>query len=239
MLKAKSVRPRKKLESGEDCWDVKDNEDQEIECKSVLKEASVIKSRNYGRSRIPSPSQHIHGNEKYEEIPKEFFYPNSNKFMADPITIPASDFIYDQDFVKELHHPKDVQPDLIMRKVMEGIHCEAQAIIVEDTLSLVPKDRSATEEIIKTCDDLEFLKQQTRHVEDADAATIYPSGNHQNGKVGIIRMERDSQHFVNMGARPQNLIRNVEYTVVQPAIDYLIASLQNSSICLRIGCWLV
>ena len=142
--------------------------------------------------------KHIHGNEKYEEIPKEFFCPNSNRFMAYLITIPTSDFIYDQDFVKELHHPEDVQFDLIMRKEMEEIHCEAEVIIVEDTLSLVPKNRSATKEIIKTDDDLEFLKQQTRHVEDANAATIYPSGNHQNGKVGTIIMERDAQNFVNM-----------------------------------------
>ena len=121
---------------------------------------------------------------------------------------------------------------------MEGIHCEAEVIIVEDTLSLVPKNRSATKEIIKTNDDLEFLKQQTRHVEDADATENYPYDNHQNGKVGIIRMERDAQHFVNTGARPHNLIENAEYKIVQPAIDYLVASLQNSSICLRIGCWL-
>jgi hypothetical protein len=145
-----------KLESGEDCRDVKENEDHEIECKSILKEASAIKYQNYGQSRTPSPSQHIHGGEKYEEIPKGFFCPNSNRFMADLITIPASDFIYDQDFVKELHHPEDVQSDLIMRKEMEGIHCEAEVIIVEDTLSLVPKNRSATKEIIKTDNDLEW-----------------------------------------------------------------------------------
>ena len=75
---------------------------------------------------------------------------------------------------------------------MEGIHCEVEVIIVEDMLSLVLKNRPATKEIIKTDDDLEFLKQQTRHVEDADAIAIYPYDNHQNGKVGIIRMERDS-----------------------------------------------
>jgi hypothetical protein len=95
----------KKLESGEDCRDVKENEDKEIECKYVLKEASAIKSRNNGRSRTPSPSQHIDGSGKYEEIPREFFCPISNIFMADLVTILASDFIYDRDFVKELHQP--------------------------------------------------------------------------------------------------------------------------------------
>jgi hypothetical protein len=73
-------------------------------------------------------------------------------------------------------------------------------IIVEDTLSLVPINRSATKEIIKTNDDVEFLKQQTGHVEDVDAAAVYPSVNNQNGKAGIIRMERDTQNFVNTDA---------------------------------------
>ena len=121
---------------------------------------------------------------------------------------------------------------------MEGIHFEEEAIIVEDTLSLVPKNQSATNKIIKTDDDLEFLKQQTRHIDDGDATAIYPSSNHRNGKVGIIRMEREARHFVNTSAQPQNLIKNAEYTVVQPAIDYLVAGLQNSSMHLRIGCWL-
>jgi hypothetical protein len=85
-----------KLESGED----QENEDHEIECKSILKEASAIKSRNYGQSRTSSPSQHIHGSKIYEQIPKKFICPNSNRFMVDLITILASDFIYDQDFVK-------------------------------------------------------------------------------------------------------------------------------------------
>jgi hypothetical protein len=75
-----------------------------------------------------------------------------------------------------------VQFDLIMIKETEGIHCEAEVIIVEDTLSVVPKNQRATKEIIKIDDDLEFIKQQTRHVEDENATTIYPSGNHQNGK---------------------------------------------------------
>ena len=137
-----------------------------------------------------------------------------------------------------MHDPEDVPTDMVMRKEMEGIHCKEEAIIVEDTLSFVPKNWSAIEEIIKTDDDLKFLKQQTRHVEDADAIAIYPYDNHQNGKVGIIRMKRDAQHFVNMCARPKNLIRKEEYTIVQTVIDYLVADLQNSSICLRIGCWL-
>lgn len=37
-----------------------------------------------------------------------------------------------------------------------------------------------------TQDDLDFLKQQIRQVEDADATAIYPFGNHHNGKAGII-----------------------------------------------------
>lgn len=41
-----------------------------------------------------------------------------------------------------------------------------------------------------TQDDLDFLKQQIRQVEDADAAAaataIFPSGNHQNGKASLI-----------------------------------------------------
>lgn len=39
-----------------------------------------------------------------------------------------------------------------------------------------------------TQDDLDFLKQQIRQVEDADAAAaaVFPSGNHQNGKAGLI-----------------------------------------------------
>ena len=98
----------KKLESGEDCQDVKENEDQEIEFKSILKEESALKSKNYSGSRTPSPIQHIHGSEKYKEIPKQFFCPISNRFMLDPVTILASDFIYDRDFVKELHHLEDV-----------------------------------------------------------------------------------------------------------------------------------
>ena len=65
---------------------------------------------------------------------------------------------------------------------MEGIHYEAEAFIVEDTLSLVPKNRPATKEIIKIDDKIEFLMQQIRHIEDAYATVIYPFDNHQNGK---------------------------------------------------------
>jgi hypothetical protein len=55
----------------------------------------------------------------------------------------------------------------VLCKLTFRIHCEAGAIIVEDTLSFVLKNRPTTKEIIKTNDDLEFLKKQTRHVEDA------------------------------------------------------------------------
>lgn len=65
-------------------------------------------------------SRDTHGcSEKYEEIPKEFFCPLSENFMSTPISVPSSDLTYNRDSIKNLYHPEDVQPNLILRKKME------------------------------------------------------------------------------------------------------------------------